>query len=211
MQDFEFWKKNITQSLMKKLPGIDAHRRMAPRSLGINFRDFTPGPRARKSAVLIPISNIKNEARILFTLRSSKLKSHRNQISFPGGKQEPNESLLTTALRETQEETGISPEFVNVVGPLSDLFVSPSNSLISPFVGFIDPLPPLVANPDEVEEIFFVSLESFMLNGQVKTTKRKIGTVEADVPYWEVHSKTILWGATAMILSEFFSLLENNS
>ena len=153
--------------------------------------------------LLIP-DKINKEFSVLFTLRSSNLYSHRGQISFPGGRAERNENPVAAALRETWEETGIEAKDIRIIGKLSELYVPPSNAIITPIVGFINPLPLLKINSDEVETAFLIKLSSL-----IGTVKREIWNFkgqDVDVPFWDVGQKVPLWGATSMILSELLGI-----
>src|SRR5215210_8055074 len=117
------------------------------------------GADSRRAAVLVPILVEGEDARVVYTVRKDDLADHAGQISFPGGSIEAGDgSLLETALREAEEEIDLSPELVEVVGELEEMYIPPSNFRVSPFVGLLPPEAELVLAPDEVEEIFTVSL-----------------------------------------------------
>src|SRR5215210_8911525 len=120
-----------------------------------------PGADSRRAAVLVPILVEGGEARVVYTVRRGDLADHAGQISFPGGSAESGDgSLMETALREAEEEIDLSPGKVEVVGELEEMYIPPSNFRVSPFVGLLPPEAELVLAPDEVEEIFTVSLEA---------------------------------------------------
>ncbi|MFP4368000.1 MAG: NUDIX hydrolase [Candidatus Kapaibacterium sp.] len=175
---------------------------------GAPFRDFKPPEIARKSSVLVLLYEADSGgSRILLTLRSDKLKSHSGQISFPGGKAEPGENDVQTALREANEETGLDPRAIEVVGKLSRLYVPPSNSLITPVVAVADRLEGLEPNMEEVEEIIELPLDYLFDKRFLKSEIKEFGSFKVDVPFWNIHKKTPLWGATAMILKELTLVL----
>ena len=119
-----------------------------------------PGANSRRAAVLVPILIDNGEARVVYTVRKEDLADHAGQISFPGGSAESADgSLMETALREAEEEIDLSPGLVEVIGELEEMYIPPSNFRVSPFVGLLPPEAELVLAPDEVEEIFTVSLE----------------------------------------------------
>lgn len=188
------------------LPGYEAQLKMAPKFNGMNFRNFKPKADARSSAVLILIIGENHNFNILFTLRSEKLRNHNGQISFPGGRSDSNETPFDTALRETWEEVGIEKQNITILTELTELYVPPSNSIIKPVVGYIDRHPNIIINPDEVEEAFFVQIEEFYNVENYKVTKRILHDQEIETPEWIIHKKTPLWGATAIIMSEFLEL-----
>src|SRR5215210_1765777 len=118
-----------------------------------------PGADSRRAAVLVPILIEGEDARVVYTVRKDDLALHAGQISFPGGSIEAHDgSLLETALREAEEEIDLSPELVEVVGELEEMYIPPSNFRVSPFVGLLPPEAEMVLAPDEVEEIFTVAL-----------------------------------------------------
>ena len=197
-----------TNFLLKRLKeiksGHSAHLLMTPKVNGENYRKFEPGPDASKSAVLLLLTGKDNKIKILLTLRAKTLANHSGQISFPGGKIEEKETVIDAALRETEEETGIKPDFIKIIGELSPLFVAPSNSIIHPVVGQIDFNEiNLKINNDEVEEVFFVDINDLYDDKKKIIEKWDLNGRKVDVPFWKIHKSIPLWGATAMILSEF--------
>ena len=192
--------------LKSELPGRRAQKLMVPEGGEQIMRRFTPTPTARPSAVLLPLVIKNNNIEVLFTLRSSTLSNHSGQISFPGGRAENGETPTETALREVEEEIGIGKEDIQILGSLSDLFVPPSDSIISPLIGIIRNLPLMIINADEVEEVFLVPLADFLDPDKYKSVTRDIQGYAVQVPTWSVHPTTPLWGATAMILSELVEL-----
>src|ERR671921_2155105 len=121
------------------------------------------GTDTRHAAVLVPIIVEGEGARVVYTVRKDDLADHAGQISFPGGSMEARDtSLLETALREAEEEIDLSPDLVEVVGELEEMHIPPSNFRVSPFVGLLPTEARMVLAPDEVEEIFTVSLEQLM-------------------------------------------------
>ena len=113
---------------------------------------------ARRAAVLVPVLVEPGDARIVYTVRKGDLQDHAGQISFPGGGLEPGDgSLLDTALREAREEIDLSPELVEVIGELEEMYIPPSNFRVRPYVGLLRQEAKLVLSPDEVEEVFTAS------------------------------------------------------
>lgn len=197
----EFLKSN------NKLFGLNSHIKLAPKKNGTPFRTFTPdGMNIRKSAVMILLkpSNI-NDFSVLLTLRSQNLKSHSGQISFPGGQIEKNETPLDAALREAFEEIGIPAEEINVLASLSELYVLPSNSLIYPFVGATN-FDDWIINKSEVEEIIEVPFSYLVQKENIISQQRQFFDETIEIPCWDLNKSEVLWGATAMILSELIDL-----
>lgn len=193
----------------KKLPGFESHSKLAPTIDGIPFRKYKAPKTAYDSAVLLLLRIVQDKYQILFTLRSSNLNSHSGQISFPGGRVEIGETFYETALRETFEEIGLMPNLVEYIMELSPLYVPPSNSVIHPFVGLVTQNFEIVLNHQEVEEAFWIDLNYFLDKSTMVVEKWKFKDQLVDVPHWKIHTKQVLWGATAMILSEFIDILKD--
>lgn len=197
----EFLKNN------NKLFGLNSQIKLAPKKNGTPFRVFSPnGKQTRKSSVMILLKPVNiDDFNILFTLRSRGLKSHSGQISFPGGQIEENETPLNAALRETFEEIGIPHEEIEVISHLSELYVPPSNSLIYPFVGVTN-FDDWKINKSEVEEIIEVPFSFLIQTNNIIWQKRQFLGETIEIPCWDLNKSEVLWGATAMILSELIDL-----
>ena len=120
--------------------------------------------------------------------------------SVSGGT-EGNETHEETALREAYEETGVIEKNVETIGQLSPLFVDLSNNLVTPIVGFLDTPQDFIANPNEVEDIFFIPISKFLNPSNLKKEAWSLRKTEYLVPFWDVY-RVPLWGATSMILNE---------
>jgi 8-oxo-dGTP pyrophosphatase MutT (NUDIX family) len=170
-----------------------------------------PGSDARRAAVLVPVLLDGGGGRIVYTVRRDDLPDHAGQISFPGGSIEPGDgSLLDTALREAGEEVDISPELVEVVGELDEMYIPHSNFRVSPFVGLLSPEAELALAPDEVEEIFTVSLAELLAPGTFRAELWK----RADGSQWRVPLFSVagsprreIWGATAAMTAGLLARL----
>lgn len=207
--NFALLKYTLREFFNSALPGHKAHTKMAPMLGSQLYRTFTPTSTATRSAVLILLVGCRlSSLSIFLTLRSSNLILHRNQISFPGGHCEPNEKIIDTAIRECFEETGIIITTDDVVGNLSELFVPPSDTIISPVVALVETLPSKKINEKEVAEIFTVPISFFMNEDNIQKEIWEIKGRSVEVPLWKVHPKVPLWGATAMILAELIEVLK---
>jgi 8-oxo-dGTP pyrophosphatase MutT (NUDIX family) len=149
-------------------------------------------------------------ARLVYTVRRDHLPDHAGQISFPGGSTEPGDgSLLETALREAEEEIDLSPDLVEVVGELEEMYIPPSGFRVSPFVGLLPPEAELVLHPDEVEAIFTVSLDELM---SPQTLQKVLWTREGreyEVSIFAVEGlpRHEIWGATAAMTAALLARL----
>ena len=167
-------------------------------------RPRTPPPDAdaRRAAVLVPVLVESDSARLVYTVRKAHLQDHAGQISFPGGGHEPKDgTLLATALREAEEEIDLSPDLVEVIGELEEMYIPPSNFRVSPFVGLLPPQAELVLAPDEVEEIFTVSLDQLMDPDTLRLVIWNREGRDYEVPVFAVEpepgTRREIWGATA--------------
>lgn len=196
----------LSDRLEKPLPGLNAQLKMAPAPLRDGpTRELEPPPSAKNSSVLILLfPNDENRLELILTLRSRDI-DHGGQISLPGGRSDEDETYVETALREAQEEVGIKPESVQILGMLSDLYVSHSNNLVKPVVAYLPEIPELTPNPAEVEEAFTVEVKSLAAKKNLTVENWDLQKYSYEVPYWDIH-EVPLWGATAMILNELLDL-----
>ena len=203
--------EDIENALKKPLPGKKAQYIMAPGYRpDYELEDvlkFNP----RIGGVLLLLDPSGTETKIILTLRKQYDGTHSGQMSFPGGKQDPTDTDITyTALRETSEEIGIIPEQIKVIGHLSELYIPPSNFLVYPTVGVIKEKAAFKKQDEEVEEIVEIPLSFFLDEKNRSTTKIKVmGSSTVDVPAY-VYGDYIIWGATAIMMSEFIYLLTEN-
>jgi 8-oxo-dGTP pyrophosphatase MutT (NUDIX family) len=157
------------------------------------------------SGVLLLLFPSKEDAggmSFVLTKRTDTVAAHKGQVSFPGGASEPGERLEETALREAYEELHVQPSAVKVVGCLTPLYIFPSDFEVRPVVGHVPVRPRFKANPQEVAEVLEMSL-STLLDGTTKVVERwTVRGVEMDVPFYRFNGH-VIWGATAMMLSEF--------
>lgn len=196
----------LSDRLEKNLPGRDAQIEMAPKPVSEGeMRQMDPPEGVKQSSVLVLLfPNEDEKLELTLTLRSNDI-DHGGQISFPGGRAHEEESSVETALREANEEIGLDPGQVKIIGQLSDLYVSHSNNLVTPIVGFTSSRPEFEINPAEVEEVFTVELNSLLHKKNLTVEDWSLRSHTYKVPYWDVH-RVPLWGATAMMLNELLAL-----
>ena len=169
-----------------------------------------PDAASRRAAVLVPVLIENADARVVYTVRKDDLADHAGQISFPGGSIESGDgSLMETALREAEEEIDLSPGLVEVIGELEEMYIPPSNFRVSPFVGLLPPEAEMVISPDEVEEIFTVSLTTLAANETLRKVLWRNEGHDYEVPVFAVGgpSPRNIWGATAAMTAALLARL----
>jgi 8-oxo-dGTP pyrophosphatase MutT (NUDIX family) len=160
----------------------------------------------RSSAVLAALYDEGGEARVILTRRAQNLRSHRGEVSFPGGGQDRGETLEQTALREAHEETGLDPAGVEIVGELDHMSTLSSRSSIAPFVAVLPGRPELRPNEAEVETILHVPLSELMLDEVYREERWGVPPLDRAMHFFELVGDTI-WGATARMLYQLLAVV----
>ena len=182
---------------------------------------WEPPVGALRSAVLVPLFEEDGSAWVVLTRRSQHVRAHKGEVSFPGGRQDPEETLMDAALREAREEIALDTDVVEIVGELDHLATVSSNSSIVPYVGVLPYRPVrLVPNPAEVDAVLMVALDELVRDDVFRTElwqwpEGLPGGPNADEPaalaaerpihFFELHGDTI-WGATARMLVNLLAL-----
>ncbi len=196
----------LKEELAKPLPGEAFHAVMSPsvrRTAQVNYPQ-------RNSSVLLLLYKVNNIWRTVFMKRQHDGGPHSGQISFPGGRTETgDQSLIHTALREAYEETGVVPEMVEVLGTLTPLHIPVSNNTVLPVAGYTAVTPVFKTDPAEVDYLIEADLSQLLDPHIIKKKITVINSVKVTVPYYEIENHHI-WGATAMILSEFLEILRRS-
>lgn len=208
--DFDRLIQLLERVLQSPLPGKSAQMNMSP--VPIDMRRFeTDFPSDhRKSGVLILFYPDKKGSYFPLIKRPEYIGFHSGQVAFPGGKMEiGDENIIQTALREAEEEVGVDRSQVQVLGKLSDLYIPTSNFLVSPIIGFLEKRPDFIPEAKEVSRVIQTELP-LLFSPEIK--KRKVLTLgpglHLDTPYFEIDGE-VVWGATAMILSELIQVLQS--
>jgi 8-oxo-dGTP pyrophosphatase MutT (NUDIX family) len=202
--------EEIRKRLSMPLPGWQAQRLMAP-----SYREEEMAaamermPDAAKSAVLILLVEKNGDLYVPFIKRAVYQGVHSGQISLPGGRFDTGDKdVLATALRETEEEIGIDRRIPVVLGSLSPLYIPPSNFMVYPFVAAFSGTPVYKKDDNEVREIVEIPLKAFFEKDNIseKTFESSSTGKQKNAPYFNVGGLEI-WGATAMIISEFIEII----
>lgn len=195
--------KRLERNLQQPLPGREGQLIMAPEPIDHARFSYEKKEGARKGAVLILFYPHAEGCRIPFIKRPIYKGVHSGQVSFPGGKWEPDDSGLDfTAKRETEEEIGVDQSKIEIFGQLSDLFIAPSNFSVSPYLGFMKETPAFDPDPREVHRVIECEF-SYLIDRSIRKRKKMEArnVPNMDVPYFDIDEE-VVWGATAMMLSE---------
>ncbi|MCP4438764.1 MAG: CoA pyrophosphatase [Aureispira sp.] len=200
----------LRERLLAPLPGLDAQLRMTSKNIGTIRRGYKVPEKHKKAAVMTLLYKKEDIWHTALMQRPESPYPHSKQVSFPGGGvEEIDFSFKHAALRETEEEFGIPQQEIEVIGNLSQLYIPVSGYLVYPFVGVMNNVPSFVPDTSEVAEIIEVPVRHLLDQSLRKKTSIEIfgGHVLDNVPYFDLASK-VVWGATAMMLSEFSTVLE---
>jgi 8-oxo-dGTP pyrophosphatase MutT (NUDIX family) len=200
----------LRDSLSKPLPGLEAQLRMAPNPrIGWDPRKFPDDARAAAALLLLYPHN--DTVNLALTVRGAELRNHTGQVSFPGGRVDEGETIEQAALREANEEVGVDPRTVEILGQLTPLHIPVSRFILHPVVGFTTMRPAFQRAEWEVARIIEAPVQVLHDPATVKreTRSRLVNgqTIDVDVPFFDIDGEKV-WGATAMVLAEFCALLD---
>ncbi|SFA84723.1 NUDIX domain-containing protein [Flavobacterium swingsii] len=208
--DFSDFLKYVPKIAKESLPATIAHAKMIPpeRIELLNNQDFSQII-PKKAAVLMLLYPKNNITHLALIVRNSYPGIHASQIAFPGGKVEDFDlSLSETALRETHEEIGVAAKKVTLIRAFTEVYIPPSNFLVSPFLGFAEEELSFTLSPDEVDEVIELPLYQFLDEKIVITVNMSTSYASnIQVPAFQINEH-LVWGATAMMMSELKEILK---
>ena len=209
---FSDFERQIVKIEKMELPGEQFHFKMAPMQRLLELKKKAREMKTAKKAAVMCLfyPDSKGETYFILILRKTYKGVHSNQIAFPGGKVEPDDiSYMHTALRETEEEVGVSQKDISVLKTLTEIYIPPSNFFVQPYLGITASTPHFVAQEEEVEALIEVPL-SELLDDTVKITQKMTTSYakEIQVPAFKLQGQ-VVWGATAMMLNEVREILRN--
>jgi len=209
--NYKEFKDKVSNLKNLDLPGVEAQHKLAPllRIQELARTDINSKKPNKAGVMALFYPNKEEITNLVLILRKTYKGVHSNQVAFPGGRVEDfDKNLKHTALRETEEEVGIPKKDVEVIKKLTKLYLPPSNFWVHPYVGLMSKTPNLIPQESEVEKILEVDLEDFMdeknlISQQLSTSYAK----NIQVPAFQLNGH-VVWGATAMMLSELKDLLK---
>jgi 8-oxo-dGTP pyrophosphatase MutT (NUDIX family) len=196
----------LRERLAGTLPGLDAQRRFMPTPPRTGWKPGEFPSNARLAAGLLLLYPGAEGPSLPLTVRASHLRRHAGQISLPGGATDEGETLVQAAVREAYEEIGVEPARVRILGELTPVHVLVSGFTLHPIVGITDRRPEFRPAAHEVDKVIEVSIADLQDASNIRQGSRTREGVAIEYPYFDLRGSHV-WGATAMILGEFISLL----
>jgi len=209
--EFIKFKESVSKIKNLELPGEEIQYKMAPlerlQELKRKALEMNSAKKAGVLALFYP--DVQERAKLILILRKTYKGVHSAQVGFPGGKFEKEDNTLEdTALRETQEEIGVPKKDITIFKQLTQMYVPPSNFIVQPFLGITQSTPNFILQETEVEALIEVAISHFM-EDSVLISKKITTSYATDlvVPAYLLNNH-VVWGATAMMLSEIRQLLK---
>ena len=208
--NFQDFIEYVPQLISAKLPAMEAHAKMAPaKRIEMLKKGMQANDNSREAAVMMLFYPKNGLTHLVLILRNSYEGVHSGQIAFPGGKYETEDEFFTvTALRETHEEIGIPSDKMEILKPFTPMYIPPSNFMVYPFLGICKEEVCFVPDPNEVAQIIELPLPVFLSDEILMEAKITTSySVNIKVPAFDIDGH-VVWGATAMMLSELKEVLK---
>lgn len=201
----------LNEALKKPLPGWEGQKIMSSVGYDLHRQAKNSSKKAAVMLLLFPDENGAIQTVYIQRPSNNPNDKHSGQISFPGGQVEKDDkSMEETAIRETYEEIGIASHSISILGALSTIYVFVSDFIVSPYVGFSSTIPEFTLQKSEVHKVITYPI-SLLQKQKKKVKDLKVSNyMLKDIPYYDLNGET-LWGATAMITSEFLEILRRNN
>ena len=203
----------LRSAFERPLPGLEAQLRMAPQPrIGWDPLAFPDGAQDGAALLLVypSVAEEHDALHVALTVRGSGLRNHTGQVSLPGGRVDQGESIEAAALREAKEEIGVDPHAVEVLGRLTPLHIPVSGFLLHPVVGFTSMRPAFQRAEWEVARIIEAPIamlsDAALVKREIRRRVTQGQSIDVEVPYFDIDGEKV-WGATAMVLSEFCAIL----
>ena len=209
--DFQEFLEYVPKLMTAELPAEVSHIKMAPLERIESLKNFDIGLKNPKIAAVMMLFYPKNGiTHLVLIVRNSYKGVHSAQIAFPGGKYEPQDEIFeNTALRETHEEVGIHPDSMEIIKTFTPMYIPPSDFMVHPFLGISKEEIVFIPDPKEVANIIELPLAVFLSDTIITDTKLSTSYAnDITVPAFKIEEH-IVWGATAMMLSELKDVLKN--
>ena len=209
--DFQEFLEYVPKLMTAELPAEVSHIKMAPLERIESLKNFDIGIKKPKIAAVMMLFYPKNGiTHLVLIVRNSYKGVHSAQIAFPGGKYETQDEIFeNTALRETHEEVGINPNSMEIIKTFTPMYIPPSDFMVHPFLGISKEEIVFIPDPKEVANIIELPLTVFLSDTIITDTKLTTSYAnDISVPAFKIEEH-IVWGATAMMLSELKDVLKN--
>ena len=209
--DFQEFLEYVPKLMTAELPAEVSHIKMAPLERIESLKNFDIGIKKPKIAAVMMLFYPKNGiTHLVLIVRNSYKGVHSAQIAFPGGKYEAQDEIFeNTALRETHEEVGIHPNNMEIIKTFTPMYIPPSDFMVHPFLGISKEEIVFIPNIKEVANIIELPLTVFLSDTIITDTKLSTSYAnDITVPAFKIEEH-IVWGATAMMLSELKDVLKN--
>lgn len=208
--DFYTFRDQLSSKIPSYSPNFQAQQLMAPFKMGNRIDMLNLNKNPRLGGVMIFVFNKRNKAHLALIRRPEYDGVHSGQIAFPGGKMDDSDAdIQETAIRETFEEIGVPKSKMEILGPISQVYIPPSKFLVTPFVTICNESPVFNKDDFEVEEVLEVPIALLFDDSIVKHGEVNVGNqgYSLSAPYFDVFGHKV-WGATAIMLSEFKAIMK---